>query len=82
MTYAQQCEELIAAFPGALTYRPCKGKGLTVNVHPDGTTRKVMCMQHSRKAFMSGYRVDWDETDRVFGTGRPKGARYGEGMMH
>lgn len=70
--YADHCEEPVSGV--GITLRQCKGKGLLVCVHPDGVTRKVMCRIHSRKAFMSGYRVDWDESKRVFGTGPTKGA--------
>lgn len=70
---ADHCEE--AVHVRAFIVRPCHGKGLLVNVHPDGVTRKVMCSTHSRKAFLSGYGVDWDESKRVFGTGMPKGRR-------
>lgn len=61
------CEEMLPA--GTAPFGPqrfCRGRGLVIAVHPDGVTRKVMCKQHSRKAYMSGYRVDWDETARVF----------------
>ncbi len=70
--YATHCEEMVDDV--GILFRACRGRGLHVCIHPGGAENgtKVLCTQHSRKAFMSGWRVDWDETARVFGTKRPQ----------
>jgi len=81
--YADSCEELVhREGDPPLKLSGCRGKGLLVTVHPDGKTRKVLCGVHSRKAYLSGYLVDWDESERVFESERPKGQlsdRIGKG---
>lgn len=64
MKYPNHCEEKVEDV--GVLFRSCRGRGLTINVHPDGHTRVVLCKQHSRKAMLSGYKVDWDETAKVF----------------
>jgi hypothetical protein len=80
-SFANHCEEKVSDI--GLLFRSCRGRGLVVVVHPGGPEHgvKVNCMQHARKGWMSGWVVDWDATKRVFGTGVPKGEKYGQGMQ-